>query len=307
MVCSAPVDWLNYHHLYYFWMVAREGSVTAAAAALRLSQSTISGQLKQLEESLGEKLLRRAGRNLELTEMGKVTFRHADEIFEIGRSLQDVIAGRKDDRVERLVIGVSDLMPKLILHRLLQPALGTAGLRVVCREDKTERLLGMLAVHDVDLVLAESPIAGQASVRAFNHPLGESKVNFYGTKALAKKLRKGFPQSLDGAPVLLPTDNTLLRRALEKWFVDESVRPHVIAEFEDSALMKAFGGEGAGAFPSPASIADEITKTYNVEMIGQVDSVVERFYAITVERRLVHPAVREICDNARERIFIKQS
>lgn len=194
------MDWLNYHHLYYFWTVAKEGSVTAAAKRLKLSQSTVSGQLKLLEVSLGEKLFRRVGRNLELTEMGKVTLRYADEIFHLGKSLQDVIAGRTDDRVQRLVIGVSDLMPKLILYRLLRPALGIPGLRVICREDKTDRLLAMLAVHDLDLVLAETPLAGQASVRAFNHPLGESVVTFFGRRSRLVPCARTSPTLLMARP-----------------------------------------------------------------------------------------------------------
>jgi LysR family transcriptional activator of nhaA len=298
------VEWLNYHHLLYFWMVAKEGSVTAAAEALSLSQPTVSGQVKMLEEALGEKLFRRVGRNLELTEMGRVAYRYADDIFSLGREMQDVFAGRTGHWPEKLVIGVSDLVPKLVLHRLIAPALAMEDpVRVVCREDKTERLLAELSIHDLDLVIAETPIAGQASVRAFNHLLGECGLSFYAKGALARRYRRGFPDSLDDAPLLVPTENTLLRRSLEHWFTDRNIRPRIVAEFEDSALLKAFGSEGAGVFPGPSAIEEEICRVYGVRVVGRTDAVTERFYAISVERRLKHPAVRLISENARERLF----
>lgn len=298
------MEWLNYHHLLYFWRVAKEGSVTAAAQTLRLSQPTISGQVKLLEETLGEKLFRRVGRKLELTEMGKVAYRYADEIFTLGREMQDVFAGRTAQASERLTVGVSDLVPKLILHRLLEPALSLdEPIRVICREDKTERLLAELSIHDLDLVIAEAPIARQASVRAFNHLLGESDLTFFAKASLARRHLEGFPGSLDGAPLLVPTENTLLRRSLDQWFAELRIRPRIVAEFEDSALLKTFGSEGAGIFPGPRAIEDEICDVYRVKVVGRTHSVVERFYAITVERRIKHPAVRLISDNAKERLF----
>ncbi len=301
------MDWLNYHHLLYFWTVAKEGSVTAAAVALGLSQPTISGQIKLLEESLDEKLFRRVGRNLELTEMGKVAFRYAEEIFSLGKEMKDLFAGRTAHRPEKLVIGVSDLVPKLVLHRLIAPALSMEEpVRVTCREDKTERLLAELSIHDLDLVLAEAPIAGQASVRAFNHLLGESGVSFFGKPDLARRYGARFPEGLDDAPLLVPTPNTLLRRSLEHWFTDIGIRPRVVAEFEDSALLKAFGAEGAGIFPGPSAIEQEICDVYRVDALGRTERVVERFYAITVERRIKHPAVRLICDNAKQFLFPHQ-
>jgi len=300
------MEWLNYHHLLYFWMVAKEGSVTAAAEALRLSQPTVSGQVKQLEDSLDERLFRRVGRHLELTEMGKVAFRYADEIFTLGKEMQDLFSGRIARRQERLTIGVSDLVPKLILYRLIEPALGLEPpVRVVCREDKTERLLAELSIHDLDLVLAEAPIAGQASVRAFNHLLGETGVSFFATPTLARGLSKGFPESLDDAPLLVPTENTLLRRSLEHWLTDRGIRPRIVAEFEDSALLKAFGSEGAGVFPGPTAIERQICDVYRVKVVGRTTDVRERFYAITVERRIKHPAVRLISDMAKERLFLE--
>jgi len=300
------MEWLNYHHLLYFWMVAKEGSVTAAAETLRLSQPTISGQVKQLEEALGERLFRRVGRNLELTEMGKVAHRYADEIFTLGQEMQDLFSGRIARRQERLTIGVSDLVPKLILYRLIEPALTLEPpVRVVCREDKTDRLLAELSIHDLDLVLAEAPIAGQASVRAFNHLLGETGVTFFAVPAMAGRYREGFPSSLDDAPLLVPTENTLLRRSLEHWLTDQGIRPRIVAEFEDSALLKAFGSEGAGVFPGPTAIEGQICDVYRVEPVGRTTDVRERFYAITVERRIKHPAVRLISDMAKARLFLQ--
>ncbi|MCB9592671.1 MAG: transcriptional activator NhaR [Sandaracinaceae bacterium] len=298
------MEWLNYHHLLYFWTIAKEGSVTAAASTLRLSQPTVSGQVKLLEEALGARLFRRAGRNLELTEMGKVAYRYADDIFALGREMQDVFAGRATSRPERLVIGVSDLVPKLVLHRLIEPALGLdPPIRVVCREDKTERLLADLAIHDIDLVLTDTPIAGQASVRAFNHVLGETGVTFFARASDARRYRSGFPHSLEDAPLLVPTENTLLRRGLDHWFTDLGVRPRIVAEFEDSGLLKAFGAEGAGLFPGPTAIEDEICEVYRVKIVGRTDAVVERFYAINVERRIKHPAVRLIVEHAKAALF----
>ncbi|MBX3250514.1 MAG: transcriptional activator NhaR [Myxococcales bacterium] len=298
------MDWLNYHHLLYFWTVAKEGSVKAAAARLRLSQPTISGQIKLLEESLGEKLFRRAGRGLELTELGHVAYRYAEEIFSLGREMHEVITGRGGGATERLVIGVSDLVPKLIVHRLVAPALASPeSVRVVCREDKGERLLAELSIRELDLVISEAPLARQASVKAFNHLLGECGVSFFATKRLARRFAPGFPGSLDGAPLLVPTDNTLLRRGLELWLAKLDVKPRVVAEFEDSALLKAFGREGAGIFPGPSAIEDEICEVYGVSIVGRTTSVTERFYAITVERRISHPAVRLISESAHERLF----
>lgn len=297
-------EWLNYHHLLYFWTVAREGTVTEAARRLRLSQPTVSEQLRALEEALGEALFRRVGRRLELTEIGHVVYRYADEIFGLGQEMLDTLAGRATGRPAKLHVGVSDLVPKLVLHRLLAPALRLdEPVQLVCREDKTERLLAELSVQGLDLVIAEAPIAGHAKVRAFNHLLGECGVTFYGAPALARRLQKGFPRSLDGAPVLLPTENTLLRRSIDHWFEKHGVRPRVVAEFEDSALLKVFGQHGEGVFPGPTAIEPDITAQYGVKVVGRTDELVERFYAITVERRIKHRAVLAISETARERIF----
>ncbi|MGE0784275.1 MAG: transcriptional activator NhaR [Sandaracinaceae bacterium] len=298
------MGWLNYHHLHYFWAVAQEGSIKAASKRLRLSQPTISAQIKLLEDSLGDRLFKRVGRRLELTETGKVALRYADEIFSLGTEMQEAIARGAMIKTPKLVVGVSDLVPKLILYQLIAPALHMRdAVQVVCREDKTERLLAELSTFALDLVIAEAPLAGQASVRAFNHPLGESSVSFFGTAELVRRFKKGFPRSLDGAPILVPTANTLLRRSLEHWFTEIGVRPQITAEFEDSALLKAFGSEGAGLFPGPTAIRRDIADMYGTPVLGQAGSVTERFYAISVERKITHPAVRVISDMARRRLF----
>lgn len=298
------MEWLNYHHLLYFWMVAREGSIARAGKELRLAQPTISGQIRTLEEALGEKLFSRVGRSLVLTEVGHVVYRYADDIFSLGRELMDTLKGRPSGRPLKLHVGIADVLPKLITHRLLMPALTLdEPVQIVCKEDKTDRLLAELAVHGLDLVLSDVPIAGVARVKAFNHLLGECGVSFFGTAALAEGYMAGFPASCDGAPFLLPTDNTWLRRSLEQWFESVGVRPRVIAEFEDSALLKVFGQQGVGIFAAPSAIANEICAQYAVEVLGQTDEIKERFYAITVERRIKNPAVVAISTSARSELF----
>jgi len=298
------VEWLNYHHLLYFWVVAREGSVTRAAAELRLGQPTVSAQIRTLEHTLGEKLFTRVGRNLALTDVGRVVFRYADDIFSVGRELLNTLKGRPTGRPIRFMVGVADVIPKLITYRLLRPALALGEpLRLVCREDASERLLAELAVHRLDLVLADAPVGLGVKVRAFSHLLGECGVTFFGTSRLARACRRRFPRSLDGAPLVLPTDNTTLRRSLDQWFESEGLRPNVVGEFEDSALLEVFGRTGAGIFAAPSAIEKEVRQQYAVEPIGRVESVRERFYAISVERRLKHPAVVAIAEAAREKVF----
>jgi LysR family transcriptional activator of nhaA len=298
------MEWLNYHHLLYFWTVARTGGVSAASAELRLAQPTISGQLRALEDALGEKLFHRVGRRLELTDVGRMVYRYADEIFTLGRELMDAVRGRPTGRPLRLAVGVADQLAKLITYRLIEPALKLPEpVHVVCREDKPERLLADLALHDLDLVLSDAPIHPSVKVRAFSHLLGECGVTIFGTKDLAAKYRRNFPKSLDGAPCLLPTENTSLRRSLDQWFEQQSLRPAVLSEFEDSALLSSFGERGLGLFPGPTAIEAEIRRQYGVVVVGRLEQVRERFYAISVERRLKHPAVVAISEAARERLF----
>ena len=248
------MQWLNYHHLLYFWTVAREGSVVRAAETLSLTQPTVSGQIRALEIALGEKLFERAGRRLVLTDVGRTAFRYADEIFSLGREMLDTLNDRPTGRPLRLAVGIADVVPKLIVRRLLEPALNLPeAVQIVCREGKTDRLLAALSLHELDVVLADTPMGAGVSVRAFNHLLGESPVSIFAPRALAARYRKQFPASLDQAPMLLPTENTTVRRSIDQFFGAQGIRPRIVAEFEDSALLKAFGETGAGLFPRPPS------------------------------------------------------
>lgn len=298
------MKWLNYHHLLYFWTVAKEGTITAACEKLCLAQPTISAQLRKLEESLGHKLFRHVGRNLALTETGRVVFRYANDIFSLGQELMDTLEGRPPGRRTRLRVGVADVLPKVIVHRLLKPALRSPeSLHVVCYEGKPTALLARLSVHELDLVLSDSPMSPEVKLRAFNHQLGECGVSIFGSKRLSSSYRRGFPQSLDGAPFYLPTNNTSIRRQLDHWFLSHSIRPFVIAEFEDSALLKVFGRTGGGLFAGPTVVEEEIQKFYGVSSVGRLESLREQFYAISLERELKHPAVAAIVESAHEKIF----
>lgn len=295
--------WLNYHHLYYFWIVAREGSITRATAALRLAQPTISGQLQALEQQLGEKLFSRAGRSLVLTEAGRTVYRYASEIFSLGRGLQEALSGRTQGRL-RLNVGVTDVMPKLIAYQLLAPALRLPEpVRIVCKEDEQDRLVAALATHELDVVLADAPVGQTVRVRAFNHLLGECGVAIFGTRDLAQTHRARFPSSLHGAPLLLPAENTVLRRSLDQFLSSHGIVPAIVGEFEDSALLKVFAQSGAGMFAAPSLMARSIRRQYGCERVGELPTLRERFYALSAERRVKHPAVVAICQAAREKIF----
>ena len=295
------MEWLNYHHLLYFWLAAKTGSVTDAAAELRLAQSTLSAQIRQLEHVLDERLFRREGRRLVLTDVGRIVFRYAEEIFGLGRELLDAVKDRPTGRPLRFHVGVADQVPKLIARRLLAPAFELdVPLRIICTEGKTSQLLGQLATHQLDVVLTDAPLGGETSVRAFNHLLGESGVTFFGTAATVRSIRRRFPHSLSGVPVLLPAEGTTLRRALEQWFSAQGLRPAVVAEFEDTALLTVFGQSGLGLFPGPTVLESEIRRQHGVVVAGRVPEVRERFYAISVERRLKHPAVIAISEGARQ-------
>jgi LysR family transcriptional regulator, transcriptional activator of nhaA len=298
------MQWLNYHHLLYFWMVAREGSVVKAASELNLTQPTVSGQIKALEQALGEQLFVREGRGLVLSEVGRLVYRYAEEIFGLGRELLNTLNDRPTGRPVRLVVGIADVLPKFVVRRLLEPALALeAPLHLVCREDKTERLLGDLSIHELDLVLADTPMPPGTSVKAFNHLLGESAIGWFASKPLAAKLRRRFPQSLSEAPMLLPTSNTVVRRSLDQWFDSHGIRPHVLGEFEDSALMTVFGENGAAVFPGPLVVEADIIRQHDVAVVGRTNEVRERYYAISVEKKLRHPAVVAISDAARLKLF----
>ena len=298
------MDWLNYHHLLYFRTVAREGGVSHAAAKLHLTHPTVSAQVKELEAALGEKLFERRGRSLVLTEMGRVVYRYADEIFGLGNELLETVRGRPSGRPLRLVVGVADVVPKAVACRLLEPALHLAEpVRLVCREDKTERLASDLARHDLDVVLTDAPLSPRAGVKAFSHLLGECGVTFLAPSSAAAGLRRRFPKSLDGAPFLMPTEGTALRRSLDQWFESLGVRPVVTIECEDSALLKAFAQRGAGVFAAPSAIAGDVARQFGLRKVGSTDEIRERFYAVTVERRIRHPAVVAISEGARAGLF----
>ncbi|MCP4591359.1 MAG: transcriptional activator NhaR [bacterium] len=298
------MEWLNYHHLHYFWAVAKMGTIAAACEKLHVAQPTISAQLRTLENSFGEKLFKRVGRNLVLTDTGRTVYRYADDIFSLGGELLDTLKGRPTGNPLRFSVGVADVLPKLIAHRLLEPALKLPEpIQLVCRESTPAELLARLAVHELDLILSDSPIGPDVRVRAFNHLLGECGITIFGSEELATAHRRRFPRSLDGAPFLMPAGNTTLRRSLDFWFDSEDIRPSVVGEFDDSALLKVFGQAGAGMFAAPDVIEKEIRRQYDVRVVGRVESVRERFYAISVERKVKHPAVAAIAHAAREKLF----
>ena len=299
------MEWLNYHHLLYFWMVAKEGSIVRACQELHLAHPTISGQIHRLEEVLGEKLFVRRGRNLVLTESGRVAFRYADEIFSLGREFVDTLKGRASGRPLRLVVGIADVLPPSLVRRFLEPAFRLGyPVRVVCRADKsTEDFIAELALHRVDVVISDGPAGGGIPVRAFSHPLGDCGTTFFAAARMAGSLRRRFPSSLDGAPFLLPGAPSAVRRALEQWFDAEEVRPNVVAEVDDSALAKDFGKAGMGVFAAPTVIESEVRQQYGVQVVGRAESVRQSFYAISVERKIKHPAVVAIREAARQDIF----
>jgi LysR family transcriptional activator of nhaA len=300
------MEWVNYHHLLYFWVVAREGGLVPAGKVLRLSHPTLIAQIRTLEDQLGEKLFVKVGRKLELTETGRVAYRYADEIFTLGREMVDVIKGRTVGQALRLEVGVADVVPKLIVRRLLQPALDLEQpVRLVCLEDTFEKLLADLALHNLDIVIADAPVPQGSSVRVYSHFLGETGVSFFATKELAGSRRRGFPASLDGAPFLLPLQHLTLRRSLNTWFERHHISPQIAGEFEDSALLKAFGADGVGIFAAPTVVEREVMSQYDVQVVGRTDEVKERFYAISAERRLKHPAVLAVSDAAKHRLFAR--
>jgi len=292
------MEWLNYHHLLYFWTVAREGTLAAAAERLHLSQPTLSTQIHRLERALGVALFERAGRRLRLTETGRIALRYADDIFALGRELTDTVKGRPTGSPLRLHVGIVDVVPKLIAHRLLVPAMAAHALKLVCFEGKIDQLLTRLLTHDLDMVISDVAIPANVSIRAFNHPLGQSGVSIFAAKQQAATLRRGFPASLNGAPWLLPTVHNSVRRSLDRWFEANDVRPLIAAEFEDSALLKVFGQQGLGCFAGPTAIESEICRQYQVVAVGRID-VHEQFFAITMQRKFGHPAVLALVESAR--------
>jgi LysR family transcriptional activator of nhaA len=299
------MQWLNYHHLLYFWAVARYGSVVRASAELKLAQPTISGQIRRLEEVLEVKLFDRVGRNLVLTDAGRTVFRYADEIYSLGQDLLGTLKGRPSLNPLRLTVGVADALPKVLVQKLLEPAFHIdKPIQLICREDRVvEDFLAELVGQELDLVLADRPLGPGIKVHAFNHLLGECGTTFLASPKLAKSCRGGFPRSINGVPCLLPSAHATVRRALDQWFEAVKVRPALVAEFDDSALMYAFGEEGKGIFPSPTVFEEEFRLRYHVQVVGRIKSVRQQFYAISVDRRIQHPAVKAIVTAARQEIF----
>jgi len=300
----AAMSSLNLKHLRYFWAVAANGTIARASEVLHVTPQTISGQLRELEEQMNAKLFEKSGRKLALTETGRLVFSYADEMFRLGDELQDVMAGRIPGAALTLTVGVAMVVPKLLAYRVLEPVLKMQDrVRLVCQEAPLVDLLAELSVHKLDLVLADSPISPALNIRAYNHLLGESGISFFATHKKARKYAARFPRSLNDAPMLMPTASSALRRLLEQWFERQEVRPAVVAEFEDRALMKAFGEADAGIFTSPTAVEDDVVAKYGVRVIGRTEEIKERFYAISAERRIKHPAVTAITETARSELF----
>ena len=295
---------LNYSHLQYFWAVAREGSIAKASESLHLTPQTISGQLKLLDDAVGQPLFNRVGRRLVLSDMGRVVYEYAEEIFSVGAELANVVRGNHMSGPTTLSVGIVSSMPKLIAERIVAPALtAEQPIRVRCHEASLEQLLSELAIHKLDIVLSDQPVPGGLGVKAWNHRLGESGMSFFAQRKFARRYRTKFPQSLNDAPMLLPSQHSALRRRLDDWFEDRDLSPRVVGEFDDSALLKAFGEAGVGVFAAPTVIETEICRMYRMAVIGQTDEITERFYAISAERRLKHPSVVLITDTARVDLF----
>ena len=297
----AAIPRLNYQHLLYFWSVVRTGSLTRACEELALSAPTVSAQLRTLEERLGEKLLRKSGRNLVPTDVGKLVYSYANEIFSTGQELLDALAQRPSGRPLRLLVGVDDVVPKEIAYRIVEPSMHLKQpVRMVCREGTLERLIADLAVHDIDVVLSDAPVTPTLSVRVYSHSLGSCAVYWMATPTLAKTLRRGFPESLDGVPVLLPTDDTAIRRALDQWLDRQNVRPLMLGEFEDYAMLREFARAGHGFAPVPSVLEAQFRREHGFVRIGTAEGVKAEFYAISAERKIRHPAVVAMTDSARK-------
>jgi LysR family transcriptional activator of nhaA len=295
---------LNYRQLYYFWTVARTGSIVRACEQLNLTPQTVSGQISQLEAALSVDLFQRVGRQLELTEAGHQALPYAEQIFGLGNELENVLRSRSGEQQLLFRIGVADVVPKSIVYRLIAPTMVIdQPVRISCREDKLERLLADLAVQRLDLVISDSPMPPHLDIKGLSQKLGECGVSFFATQDVAQRVGNQFPQCLDGAPLLIPGQDTVVRGRLMRWFAAQNIQPRIVGEFDDSALMKAFGKSGSGIFVAPSVIADEVQDQYGVLLLGQTDAVTESFYAITVERKISHPGIVAIAESARNQLF----
>ncbi len=296
-------DRLNFNHLRCFWAVARDGSIARACARLGLTQPTISKQIGDLEEALDAPLFRRSGRRLVLTDLGRSVYAYADDIFALGQELLDAVRGHAPGKPLRLHVGVSDVVPKLLTRLVLEPALRIGRpVRLVCREAKTDQLLADLALSGLDVVLTDAPLPPGSRIKAYNHLLGESPVTLFAPPGLASEAGRGFPESLNGAPLLLPTDNTTLRRSIDAWLERHDLRPTVVAEFEDSALLKAFAEAGHGLFFAPAAVQGSVAEQFGVRPVRTIEDLKEIIYAVTLDRRITHPGVTAIVEEAQRRL-----
>ncbi|PHS22336.1 MAG: transcriptional activator NhaR [Methylophaga sp.] len=290
---------VNYKHLHYFWTVAKEGGIARASERLHITPQTISGQLSLLEEYFGVELFNKVGRHLEITEIGKQVLNYADEIFSLGNELEQMIRQLPADRPQLFRVGVVDVVPKSIAHKILQPALQMSeSTRMICREADLDTLLAELTLHRLDLVIADRTIPPTVSTRGFSHKLGQCAISFFATDKLQKQLVGDFPHCLNGAPILLPSSGNQLRENLDQWLNKQHVYPRIVAEFDDSALMKAFGQQGVGIFMAPTAIQDEVRQQYKVNSIGQTNELTEDFYAISVEKRILNPIISAIIESA---------
>jgi len=296
---------LNFKHLHYFLAVARSGGVIRAAERLHLTPQTLSGQIAQFEERLGVALFRRAGRHLELTEAGRLAQSYAEEIFQTGSELEDLLRNGGKERFITFRVGIADVVPKFIAHRLLAPVLELPeAIRLECHEDHLDRLLADLAIHRLDMVLADRPMPPGTDIKGYSHPLGESALAFMASPELAERLTGNFPACLDGAPLLLPGRDSALHSALPRWLERQNVHMRIVGEFDDSALTKAFGEAGAGVFTAPAASLSDVLAHYKVVSLGETDDLRERFFLISAERRLTHPATRAVSEGARAGLFV---
>ncbi len=295
---------MNFKHLHYFLTVAKAGAVNRAAERLHLAPQTLSGQLSQFEARLGVALFRRTGRRMELTDAGRLALSYAEEIFNVSAELEARLRGGPEERAIPFRVGIADVVPKSIAQQLLAPVLTLAGpIRLICREERLERLLADLAIHRLDMVLADRPMPPGMDVKGYSHALGECGVSFFAAPELAARLGGTFPACLDGAPMLIPGEDSALRGPLTRWLDRLGLQPRVVGEFDDPALMKAFGQSGAGVFPAPAATAGEVEAHHGVVRLGETDDMRERFFAISAEKRLTHPAVKAISETARGGLF----
>ncbi len=299
------MEWLNYHHVYYFWLVAKEQSVTKAASILKVSQPTVSAQLKNLEDFLGEKLFDRVGKKIFLTDQGKITFRFADEIFSLGKEMLQTLRGQSVSRPVKFSIGIAEVIPKLIVHQLLQPIFALdKNYEIHCFEGAPEKLLMDLSFFNLDLVILDTEAPAMLKNKFHSHLFGSSSISCFAGKKLTQSLKKqAFPKCLNEAPMLLPTKHSTIRQELEAWLFKQKIKAKLVGEFQDTALMKVFGQDSIGFFFGPSVIEKDICRQYKVEVLGRIHSIKEKFFAISAKRKIIHPASLAVTTHAQKKLF----